>query len=158
MPCVSHYLHSTKGRLLWSRPSVRPSVTEYQRLNRLSNFRDIPCGCSEQNVVEEGWASWKLAQWQSQFAGVSTRTFHIPLQICVKLDRTAFHILLLGICECHDNRHSQGRKCECVNQITFTFTCVPWNSMIFWQKRTPWSNYVYCVTRCCDCNLDSVTE
>jgi hypothetical protein len=33
---------------------VRPSVTDYQRLNRLSNFRDIRYGGSEQNVVEEG--------------------------------------------------------------------------------------------------------
>jgi hypothetical protein len=33
---------------------VRPSVTEYQRLNRLSDFHDIRYGSSEQNVVDEG--------------------------------------------------------------------------------------------------------
>jgi len=48
---------------------VCPSVTEYQRLNRPSNFHDIRCGSCEQNVVEEGR---KLAQSQSQFAAVST--------------------------------------------------------------------------------------
>ena len=76
------------------------------------------------------WLEVFHAEWHSETAWVSVRTFHIYCPIWVKFGSRRLRILLLSVCELHAKRHSD--DCDFlvwVNKITFI--SVPSNRVAF---------------------------